>query len=394
MRTHRVARLVAILLFLAGAVYFCGGLVVGLSLWSRGLGEGWGSGFAGWLSIPILFSTFFGAATLLIFGAILYFLARIDTNLLEARDRIKAMKARPATGVTVAPSVMAPRVPPEQAPGPVEPIVVAAVREVPKIEPVAAVAAGAIAIGAAAVAGQEATETKIEVAAPQFELPQVAAELPNVELAAAEVALPKVAVEPPMVEVATPQFELPQVPAELPKVELAAAEVALPKVAVEPPTVEVATPQFELPQVAAELPKVELAAPQVELPKFEVAAPKIDLAQVAVEPPKVEVAGPAVSAPKLSGLEALVVGIGRLAFGGAPHEQPKTKAAQPSEAAQPPTAAAPAKIAADDLEAELPAIDADAEPKEAFGGKLPGLEEAARISSEIAATGGSGQPND
>ena len=68
MHTHRVARLVAILLFLAAPVYFCGGMAVGLPLWSRGLGEGWGSGFSGWLAIPILAATVFGAIVLLVFG--------------------------------------------------------------------------------------------------------------------------------------------------------------------------------------------------------------------------------------------------------------------------------------------------------------------------------------
>jgi hypothetical protein len=86
MRTHRVARLVAILLFLAALVYCCGGMTIGLPLWSRGLGEGWGSGFSGWLAIPILAGTLFGAIVLVIFGAILYFLARIDTNLTTARQ--------------------------------------------------------------------------------------------------------------------------------------------------------------------------------------------------------------------------------------------------------------------------------------------------------------------
>ena len=97
MHTHRVARLVAILLFLAALVYFCGGMAVGLPLWSRGLGEGWGSGFSGWLAIPILAGTVFGAIVLLVFGAILYFLARIDTNLTTARQKPPVSTVQPVS---------------------------------------------------------------------------------------------------------------------------------------------------------------------------------------------------------------------------------------------------------------------------------------------------------
>ena len=131
MHTHRVARLVAILLFLAALVYFCGGMAVGLPLWSRGLGEGWGSGFSGWLAIPILAGTVFGAIVLLVFGAILYFLARIDTNLTTARQKPPVSTVEPAEVVAVAGGATvagepAPIVPPEAAPVPVEPIVVGA----------------------------------------------------------------------------------------------------------------------------------------------------------------------------------------------------------------------------------------------------------------------------
>ena len=126
MRTHRVARLVAILLFLAALVYFCGGMAVGLPLWSRGLGEGWGSGFSGWLAIPILAGTLFGAIVLLIFGAILYFLARIDTNLTTARQNPPVSAIQPVAASAALASESAPVVPPEAAPVPAEPIMVGA----------------------------------------------------------------------------------------------------------------------------------------------------------------------------------------------------------------------------------------------------------------------------
>ena len=113
MRTHRVARLVAILLFLAALVYFCGGMAIGLPLWSRGLGEGWGSGFSGWLAIPILAGTVFGAIVLLVFGAILYFLARIDTNLVTARQKPPVSALQPVeAAAVVGAATVAVRLPP------------------------------------------------------------------------------------------------------------------------------------------------------------------------------------------------------------------------------------------------------------------------------------------
>ncbi len=103
MRTHRLARLVAILLFLAAALYFLGGLIVGISWWNWGLGAGWGSGFAGWLSLPIFISTFFGALALLMFGVVLYFLAAINDHLATARQN-KARSPATVTPPTASPA--------------------------------------------------------------------------------------------------------------------------------------------------------------------------------------------------------------------------------------------------------------------------------------------------
>ncbi len=97
MNTYRLARLVAILLFLAAALYFLGGLIVGISVWNRGLGAGWGSGFAGWLSIPIFIGTFFAALTLLMFGVVLYFLAAINDHLTAARLNKARSPVRPTS---------------------------------------------------------------------------------------------------------------------------------------------------------------------------------------------------------------------------------------------------------------------------------------------------------
>ena len=224
MRTHRVARLVAILLFLAALVYFCGGMAVGLPLWSRGLGEGWGSGFSGWLAIPILAGTVFGAIVLLVFGAILYFLARIDTNLTTARQKPPVSAVQPVSRRRGAASETAPIVPPEAAPVPVEPIVVGAAaaatlsrrqREAPpSTAEVVAVAspepakaglgaiaavAGAVVAGVAAVAAHddEATPAETEAASeaavaagPQVEIGPLEAPEPEVEPSSSELGVP------------------------------------------------------------------------------------------------------------------------------------------------------------------------------------------------------------
>jgi hypothetical protein len=123
----------------------------------------------------------------------------------------------------------------------------------------------------------------------------------------------------------------------------------------------------------AQAPQPESAAEMAQLP-----TPATAEAAPAVAAPKAEA-----DAPKLSGLDALLIGLGRLALGQKPEK--------PAEA-QPPvsdTAASVAAIAATDLDAELPA-DADAAPQE-FTGKLPGADEAARIASEMSG-GDPGKP--
>jgi hypothetical protein len=123
MRTYRLARVVAFLLFLAALVDLLGGLILGIVLWSNGLGAGWGSGFAGWLSIPIFVGAFFGALTLLMFGVVLYFLTAINANLAAARQ--SGILATPKPEARPTPAVAPPVVPPAPRPTPPEPIVVA-----------------------------------------------------------------------------------------------------------------------------------------------------------------------------------------------------------------------------------------------------------------------------
>jgi hypothetical protein len=123
MRTYRLARFVAVLLFLAAFIYFLGGVVLGAYLWNRGLGDGWGSGFTGWISIPIFITAFFGALTLLMAGAVLYFLAHINANLTKARQGGVFAEPKPQAAP---PLVNAPIIPPAPRSAPVEPIVIAA----------------------------------------------------------------------------------------------------------------------------------------------------------------------------------------------------------------------------------------------------------------------------
>ena len=92
------------------------------------------------------------------------------------------------------------------------------------------------------------------------------------------------------------------------------------------------------------------------------------------------------NAPKLSGLDALLVGLGRLAIGQKPDKPADTLAPVPGKSD---AKSAPAATPPPDLQAELPAVE-DAAPQE-FTGKLPGADEAARIASEMSG-GDPGKP--
>ena len=87
MRKHRIARLTAILIFLAALAYLILGLIAVLILGRSGLGAGWSSGWRGWLTIPAAIGVILGSTVLFAFGVVLFFLEQIDTNLRLARDR-------------------------------------------------------------------------------------------------------------------------------------------------------------------------------------------------------------------------------------------------------------------------------------------------------------------
>ena len=96
MHKHRTVQILGIVIIAAALVYLVLGVIGAISLGGSGLGEGWSSGWRGWLTIPIFLATCLGFVALLVFGALLYFLAKIDANLAEAQQRIAAAAAKPA----------------------------------------------------------------------------------------------------------------------------------------------------------------------------------------------------------------------------------------------------------------------------------------------------------
>ena len=106
MRKHRTVQILGIVIIAAALVYLVLGVIGAISLGGSGLGEGWSSGWRGWLTIPIFLATCLGFVALLVFGALLYFLAKIDANLAEAQQRFARAAAQPAA--VVAPVALRP----------------------------------------------------------------------------------------------------------------------------------------------------------------------------------------------------------------------------------------------------------------------------------------------
>ena len=122
MRKHRTVKIIGIAIIVAALVYLVLGVIGAISLGGSGLGEGWSSGWRGWLTIPILAATLLGFVALLVFGALLYFLAKIDNNLAEAQQRMAEAAAK------------APRSPQVSAPAAVAASVVTAEQAEPVVE--------------------------------------------------------------------------------------------------------------------------------------------------------------------------------------------------------------------------------------------------------------------
>ena len=92
MRKHMVTRLVAGLLFAAAIIVLILGIVAASAIGASG---GWGPGSRAWLVLPILIITFFNTGILLVFGATLFFLTKIETNLEILRGRGQPGRPRP-----------------------------------------------------------------------------------------------------------------------------------------------------------------------------------------------------------------------------------------------------------------------------------------------------------
>lgn len=195
MRTYRLARFVSFLLFLAALIYFVGGLILGIFLWVNGLGAGWGSGFAGWLSIPVFVSAFFGALTLLMLGVVLYFLTAINANLTTARQSGALAAPKPEVKPT-APAAPLPPIPPRPTVAP------------PPVAPVA----------------------RVEAPTVRGEPPPIEAAAPAVEVAAPQVeATAPASAEQPTAVLATPVAVSPDLLAELPAADADADAEAAPQ---------------------------------------------------------------------------------------------------------------------------------------------------------------------
>ena len=252
MRKHRTVKIIGIAIIVAALVYLVLGVIGAISLGGSGLGEGWSSGWRGWLTIPILAATLMGFVALLVFGALLYFLAKIDNNLAEAQQRMAEAAAKPAA-VSAPAAVAASVVTAEQA----EPVV-----EVTAPEGAAPVIATAAVVGVAAAARHEdAVEADVAAPADEVEASAVAAASVAAGIAAeqhedaveAEAVAPQVEVEAPAVDdtealrvqIAALQAQLaaldssaapaaPEAPARLPGTE-EAARIAAEMAALKPP---------------------------------------------------------------------------------------------------------------------------------------------------------------
>jgi predicted flap endonuclease-1-like 5' DNA nuclease len=204
MRKHSFARFVASLLFLAALVIFLIAVYAAIRLSTGGLGGGWGLGWNGWMVLPILVSAFFSAGLLLLIGAAVFFLIRIETNLSTAIDERR--NRPPAARVPVRP--IGPVTPPGEGwsrePEPVQETVVDAVAETAGAAAVVAVVDTPAAEGEAAEEPLVVEEATVAEPAPAAEQPTAAEEPPVVEEPAENVAaeaepVQEMTSEPPLV---------------------------------------------------------------------------------------------------------------------------------------------------------------------------------------------------
>lgn len=310
MHGNRLLRGVAVLIMIVAGVYFVLALGGALMLGGRGFGSGWGTGSNLWLVLPLAGAAIMAALTLLVFGLMLFFLAKIDDNLVAARQQKQVQpkpKATPAAPFASAPATSTPAVAGTAAAAPVAAgaavvagAVVAAERdqEAAPVEPALEVqpelppAAAAAAVTAAAIAAEEgraepgAAEPPAVEVLPEVELPPAGVEAAVVAGAVAaeeradtpaEPVLAEADLEPEITRGGTPatvefEGETPPFEPEVAAAAVAAAVVSEPEgeVPVEPEAAAAFEPPVE-PEIAPEAAAAAVAAAVVSEPEAEVA---------------------------------------------------------------------------------------------------------------------------
>jgi predicted flap endonuclease-1-like 5' DNA nuclease len=347
MQGHRLLRAVAVLILIVALVYLL--LAVGGALWlgGRGFGAGWGTGWTGWLVLPLAGAAVMGGLTLMVFGLMLFFLAVIDNNLNAARQqpRVKpktqvgpAPAVQPPAATPVAPPppyapsasagapaptatpgaaaavTLAPLVAPEPAP-PVEPPLLAPAEELPPVE------ADELSLAPAAPPVLEAPSGESVAVQTEVEAPRVGA---PVTVEPIDDSSPRVVFGEPVGEVLLPAV-LPSIeivdegraPAdELVTVEEAAVVDQAPVAEVQLPRVEAAAPELVLPEIE---PSAEEVAPENVLPPLErseevvletpAALPQVELTEVAVVEPEVRAPETVFAGPPAVELPRVDVGV-------------------------------------------------------------------------------------
>jgi predicted flap endonuclease-1-like 5' DNA nuclease len=256
---------VGILIIIVAIVYLL--LAVGGAIWlgNRGLGDGWGTGWTGWLTLPFAAGAVFAALMLVVFGLMLFFLAKIDDNLAEAERRRQQAVMRPR----VQPSVAETRV---------------ATANLPAVSATEASGAAAVVVGTAAIATATA-EPEAEVIALPGGVEDTAPEAVATSAVAVEEAEADAPWEEPVAAPDAPEVVGPEAPAAFeassPSVE--GALVAGAAAATILPRIEMEEPAEDLPAVAA----IKVDETGVALPEAERAVEVVDVVELEVEAPPV-----------------------------------------------------------------------------------------------------------
>jgi predicted flap endonuclease-1-like 5' DNA nuclease len=385
MQGHRLLRGVGVFIIIVAFVYLL--LAIGGALWlgRQGLGDGWGTGWTGWLTLPLAGGAVFAALTLLVFGLMLFFLAKIDSNIAEAERRRAEMAARPR----VEPAVAASRVATVNLPS-------APVVEAPAAA--AAVAAtGAVAAGAVALAAgvdAPADERVVESEAAEVEAGSAPWQEPVVEVMTPEAgAEAVVALEPEAPTVSEEEPALADDATILPSVEIegpgagwgVAAVAATGMAAAHADDEEPGLPADEITQLdaealpAADMPDVELsridvpdaALPEVELPTDDasgVQLPEVLTAAVVVDALDADLADVDMPAVDAAGVDT--ADVNALAFA-EPEVEPAMAAPDYDDLNVPPVL--PHEIELPRIDVSTPEADLETDGMEARGIGLAGL---------------------